>query len=303
MDDAAIYKITEEMALVITADYITPITDDPYWFGAVAAANSISDVYAMGGRPITALNLCNFPAEGVEIETLGRILQGGLDKIHESGALLVGGHTVRDEELKYGLSVNGVVHPKKFTPNSGAKAGDRFILTKPIGTGVHITGSRKGIVRPDQMQPVVETMATLNKVACETMMEFDCRGATDITGFGLSGHSLGMARASKLGIRFFFDAVPRFPATLDLITLGVRTGVTGSNAKMAAGSVRFDGEFTDVEKALFWDPQTSGGLLIAIRAEDADALLRKLHERGVKDARIVGEAFAADAPGLEVVRG
>ena len=303
MDDAAIYKISEELALVITADYITPITDDPYWFGAVAAANSISDVYAMGGRPITALNLCNFPAEGADIETLGRILKGGLDKIHESGAILVGGHTVKDDELKYGLSVNGVVHPKKYTPNAGARVGDKLILTKPIGTGVHISGARKGIVRPEQFQPVVEAMATLNRVACETMMEFECRGATDITGFGLSGHALGMAKASKVGIRFFYDALPRFPATLDLIAKGVRTGVTDSNARLAEPSVRFDGEFSDVEKALLWDPQTSGGLFIAIRAKDAGALLEKLHERGVKDARAVGEAFAADAPRLEVVRG
>ncbi len=146
-------------------------------------------------------------------------------------------------------------------------------------------------------------MATLNKTACETMMEFDCRGATDITGFGLSGHTLGMAKASKLGIRFFYDAIPRFPATLDLIAKGVRTGVTGSNARIAEPSIRFAGDVSDVEKALFWDPQTSGGLFIAIRAKDADALLRKLHERGVAEARIVGEAFAADGPGLEVVRG
>jgi selenide,water dikinase len=303
MDDAAIYQLTDEMALVITADYITPIAEDPYWFGAVAAANSISDVYAMGGRPITALNLCNFPGEGVDVETLGKILKGGLDKIHESGAILVGGHTVRDEELKYGLSVNGLVHPKKYTPNAGAKVGDKFILTKPVGTGVHISASKRGSLAPEKFEPIVRAMATLNKIACETMMEFECRGATDITGFGLGGHSLGMARASKLAIRFYYDAIPRFPDTLDLIADGVKTGVTGTNMKMLGQDLVFEGKFGEDEKMLFADPQTSGGLFIAIRTKDADALLRKLHERGIKDARIVGEAVAADRPHLEVARG
>jgi len=302
MDDAAIYRLSDETALVITADYITPITDDPYWYGAVAAANSLSDVYAMGGRPITALNLCNFPAEGVEIETLGKILKGGLNKIHEAGALLVGGHTVKDEEIKYGLSVNGLVHPRRYTPNSGAKAGDKLLLTKPIGTGVHITAAKRGAIEPAAFEPIVRAMATLNKVACETMMEFECRGATDITGFGLSGHALGMARASRVSLRFFAEAIPRFPLTLDLIAQGVRTGVTGSNAKMASPSIRFAGGLSEEEKAVFWDPQTSGGLLIAMRAKDADALLRKLQERGVSDARIVGEAVTSEQPELEIVR-
>lgn len=301
MDDAAVYRLNDETALVVTADYITPIAEDPYWYGAVAAANSLSDVYAMGGRPITALNLCNFPGEGVDIETLGKILKGGLDKIHESGALLVGGHTVRDEEIKYGLSVNGIVHPKKYTPNAGAKAGDVLLLTKPVGTGVHITAAKKGLIGAEEFDPVVRAMATLNKVACETMMEFECRGATDITGFGLSGHSLGMARASRVTIRFYYDSIPRFPMLAELVSRGVRTGVTGSNAKMSAPSIRFSGDFTEEEKALFWDPQTSGGLLIAMRAKDGDALLKKLHERGVKEARIVGEVLAGE-PQLEVVR-
>lgn len=302
MDDAAVYQLDENSALVVTADFITPPTADPYWFGAIAAANSISDVYAMGGRAVTAINLCMFPDEGVDVDSLGKVLKGGLDKIHESGALLVGGHTVRDAELKYGLSVNGLVHPKHFTPNSGARAGDKFILTKPIGTGVHVTAARRRLIGDEKFAPVIQAMATLNKVACETMMEFDCRGATDITGFGLSGHSLGVARASKVGIRFYYSQIPRFPDLLDLIADGVKTGVTASNAKMAAPSVKFNADFGDEEKALFWDPQTSGGLLIAIRAKDADALLKKLHERGVKDARIVGDAFATDTPHLEVVK-
>jgi selenide,water dikinase len=300
-DDAAIYKLNEEQAVVLTADYITPFIDDPYLYGAVAAANSISDVYAMGGRPFAVLNLCMFPVEA-GVDTLSKVLQGGLDKTHEAGALLVGGHTVKDEEMKYGLSVTGLVNPKHFTPNSGARGTDRFILTKPVGSGVYITGGRKGKISREELLPVARKMAELNKVACETMMEFDARGATDITGFGLAGHTLSMARASKLGIRFHYDRIPRFPRSLELIGMGMGTGLTGPNAELVAGGIEFKGSFDEAERTLMWDPQTSGGLFFGVNAKDADACLRKLHERGVADARIVAEAFDADRPRLEVVR-
>jgi selenide,water dikinase len=301
-DDAAVYKINEDTALVVTADYITPLIDDPYLYGAIAAANSLSDVYAMGGRPITVLNLCMFPvAAGVDV--LAKVLQGGLDKTHEAGALLVGGHTVKDDEMKYGLSVNGLVSPKHYTPNSGARLGDQFILSKPVGSGVYITGCKRKFISDEELVPVAQKMAELNKVACETMMEFDARGATDITGFGLGGHTLSMAKASKIGIRFFYDAVPRFPKSLELIDKGVMTGLTGPNFKLVEGGIEFQGNFSETEKALFWDPQTSGGLFFGVQAKDADACLKKLHERGIKDARIVGEAFKTGTPHLEVVRG
>jgi len=301
-DDAAIYKINEDVALVITADYITPLTEDPYLYGAIAAANSLSDVYAMGGKPITVLNLCMFPV-AAGVETLARILQGGLDKTHESGAILVGGHTVKDDEMKYGLSVNGLVSPKHFTPNSGARLGDKFILSKPVGNGVYFSGSKKKIISDEEFLPVAHKMAELNKVASETMMEFDARGATDITGFGLGGHTLSMAKASRIGIRFFYDEVPRFPKFLELIDKGLMTGLTGPNFKLVENGIEFKGNLSETEKALFWDPQTSGGLFFGIRAKDVDACLKKLHERGIKDARIVAEAFPADKPHLEVVRG
>lgn len=301
-DDAAVYRINEQTALVVTADFITPFIDDPFLYGQVAAANSISDVYAMGGRPITALNLCMFPV-AAGTDTLTKVLQGGLDKIHEAGALLVGGHTVKDEELKYGLSVNGLVSPKHFTPNSGARLGDRFILTKPVGSGVYITGGRKDLVTHEELTPVARKMAELNRVACETMMEFDARGATDITGFGLGGHTFGMAKASRLGIRLDFDAIPKFPRSLELIDRGMSTGLTGPNADLLKGHIEFKGAFSDAEKVFLWDPQTSGGLFFGIQAKDADACLKKIHERGITDARIVGEAFKTDKPHLEVVRG
>jgi selenide,water dikinase len=301
-DDAAIYRLSDESALVITADFITPFMEDPYLFGAVAAANSISDVYAMGGKPITALNLCMFPVKA-GVETLSQVLRGGLDKIHEAGAILVGGHTVKDDEMKYGLAVNGLVHPRRYTPNSGARVGDLLLLTKPVGTGVYVTGSKQGLVSDPEFRPIAEKMAQLNKVACETMMEFGAAGATDITGFGLGGHAFGMARASRLGLRFFFDSIPKFPRTLELLERGLATGLSGQNRELVLSDLLFEGRFTDGEKALFWDPQTSGGLLFGIQAKDAPACLAKLKERGIADARIVGETFKTDRPGLAVVRG
>jgi selenide,water dikinase len=300
-DDAAVYKLSEDAALVVTADFITPPTDDPYLFGQIAAANSISDVYAMGGKPLTVLNLCMFPVKA-GVEVLSEVLRGGLDKTHESGAILVGGHTIKDEEMKYGLSVNGLVNPKHFTPNSGARQGDVFILTKPVGSGVYIWAQRNNSVTPEDFLPVVQTMARLNKTACETMMEFDARGATDITGFGLGGHSLGMAKASKLGIRFFYNTIPKFPRSLALIDAGATTGLTGANRKLLEGSLDFQDNITLTEQTLMWDPQTSGGLFFGIQKKDVDACLKKLHERGVSDARIVAEAFPTDRPHLEVVR-
>ncbi len=301
-DDAAVYKINDDVAMVVTADYITPFTKDPFLYGQVAAANSLSDVYAMGGKPVTALNLCMFPvAAGADV--LGKVLQGGLDKTHEAGALLVGGHTVKDEEMKYGLSVNGLVSPRHYTPNSGARLGDKFILSKPVGSGVYITGCRRELISHDELLPVARKMAELNRTACETMMEFDARGATDITGFGLAGHTLSMAKASKIGIRFTYEAVPKFPRSLELIEKGVMTGLTAPNYRLVENGIEFKDGFTDVEKGIFWDPQTSGGLFFGIQAKDADACLKKLHERGITDARIVAEAFKTDTPHLEVVRG
>ena len=300
-DDAAVYRLGDETALVVTADFITPPVDDPFLFGQIAAANSISDVYAMGGRPLTALNLCMFPAKA-PVEAITEILRGGLSKIHEAGAVLVGGHTIKDEEMKYGLSVNGLVHPKRYTPNAGGRPDDVFLLTKPLGTGAYVGGLRKKLVTADEMRPVALKMAELNRVACETMMEFDAKGATDITGFGLAGHALGLARASKIGLRFAYDRVPRHPRALELFDAGVSTALTPQNRALTEGSLTFDGAFTPAEQALFWDPQTSGGLFFGVNRKDADACLKALHARGVADARIVAEAFPAESPRLDVVR-
>lgn len=300
-DDAAVYRLTDDSALVVTADFIPSPVDDPYLFGQIAAANSISDVYAMGGRPVTALNLCMFPAKAPS-ELLAEILRGGLDKIEEAGALLVGGHSVKDDDLKYGLAVNGLVDPRRITPNAGTKPGQRLILTKPVGTGAYVQANRKGAITDAELLPVAKAMAELNRVACETMTEFGATGATDVTGFGLGGHALGMAKASKLGIRFFWDAIPKHPRAVELLGQGMTTGLTPSNKANLEGRLEFRGAFTEAEQGLFSDPQTSGGLLFAVAAKDADACVKKLHEHGVAAARVVGEAFESGPPKLEVVR-
>ncbi len=301
-DDAAVWRLTPDLALVQTLDFITPICQDPHLYGQIAAANSLSDVWAMGGRPRTAMNICCFPARGVDAETLGRILQGGLSKIEEAGAVLVGGHTVRDDELKYGLSVTGVVHPERYTPKGGARPGDRLVLTKPVGSGVYVSGAKRGRVPADRLRPVLETLAALNRTAGETLTEFGVRGATDITGFGLGGHALEMAEASRAGLRFFMDRLPVFPETLALLEAGITTSVTAQNLAHVEGRIRFDADVSPPERALWADPQTSGGLLIAVGADRAERLADTLRARGVRDAAVVGEVFETATPHLHVAR-
>ena len=303
-DDAGVYRLNDELALVQTVDYITPVVDDPYLFGQVAAANAISDVYAMGGKPITAMNICNFPARNIDKSSLRRILEGGFDKAREAGVTLVGGHTVRDDELKYGMSVTGVIHPKRVLTNAGAKPGDALVLTKPIGSGVIITGFRRGAVDEAAVGKAVTWMTTLNKIACETMLEFSPHSCTDITGFGFSGHALGMAKGSRTLFRFHFEAIPRFDESLGLIAQGIATSVTNSNMQMVEGSLKFTGPFKDEERWLVVDPQTSGGLLIALPAEQAPKLVSRLRERGNPIAAVIGEVVEAPGgqPGIEYLR-
>ncbi len=302
-DDAGVYRLTDDLALVQTVDYITPVVDDPFLFGQIAAANSISDIYAMGGRPLTALNCCNFPAKNIDKASLRKILEGGFNKIREAGATLVGGHTVRDDELKYGLSVTGVIDPRRILTNTAARPGDHLVLTKPIGTGVIITGHRRGLVFEDLLMRAAGWMASLNRVACETMLEFDSHACTDITGFGLSGHALGMAKGSKVGIRFRFKDIPKYEESLELIRQGVTTSVTASNMQVAQDSMTFSGPWSDEEKWLIADPQTSGGLLISLPGDQAPKLVARLRERGNPIAVVIGEVVAAEGkPGLEFLK-
>jgi selenide, water dikinase len=302
-DDAGVYRLTDTLALVQTVDYITPVVDDPYLYGQVAAANSLSDVYAMGGRPLTAMNLCNFPSKGIEKASLRRILEGGFSKIKEAGATLVGGHTVRDDELKYGLSVTGLIDPKRVMTNTGARPGDSLVLTKPIGTGVIITGYRRGLASEELLKTAVDWMAMLNRVACETMLEFDSHSCTDITGFGLSGHALGMAKGSNVRMRIRFKDIPRYEESLGLIGQGVATSVTASNLEVARDYLTFTGKFSEEETWLIVDPQTSGGLLVSLPGPEAPALVRRLRERGNQAAAVIGEVIPADGrPGLDFVK-
>ncbi len=300
-DDAGVYMIREDMALVQTVDLITPVCDDPYLFGQVAAANSLSDVYAMGGRPLTALNICCFPSTGVPDGVFAEILRGGLDKMHEAGATLAGGHTVKDPELKYGLSVTGTIHPDRILRNSGARPGDALVLTKPVGTGVMITGAKKELVPWERFRPVVETMARLNAAAGELAMQHGAHAGTDITGFGLAGHALEVARSGRVGLRLHDAAVPRYEESMELIAQGLKTGVTESNRTLAGDDIRFEDGLAEDRRWLYFDPQTSGGLFIAVRADKADEVISGLRARGVTEAAIVGEAFASDRPLLEVV--
>ena len=300
-DDAGVYRVSENLALVQTVDLITPVCDDPYRFGQVAAANALSDVYAMGGQPLTVLNICCFPGSGVPEGVFQKILQGGNDKAIEAGATLVGGHTVRDQELKYGLSVTGTINPLRILRNSGARPGDLLVLTKPVGTGVMIAGAKKGTVSQEEFEAVLDQMTRLNDTSSTLALSHNADSCTDITGFGLACHVLEMARASGVGIRLRYASIPRYERSLALIDQGITTGVTESNRKMAAGELSFSGGLTTAQEGLFFDPQTSGGLLISVSADKGPSLVSALHAKGVVSAALVGEVFASDRPRLEVV--
>jgi selenide, water dikinase len=300
-DDAGVYLLEGDTALVQTVDFITPIVDDPLLFGQVAAANALSDVYAMGGRPLTALNICCFPAKGLPRSILAEILRGGAAKVREAGAALVGGHTVRDPELKYGLSVTGVVSPRRIVRNAGARPGDALVLTKPLGTGVILSAYRDRRVSESTLSEAFAEMTRLNAAACRLMLENLAHACTDITGFGLLGHGLEMAEASGVGLRLEMKAVPRYEESLRLISKGVGTAVTRCNLKVAAGKIETLGALPEEQLTLLADPQTSGGLFIAVPAERAESLVAALRASGDARAARVGEVFASDSPRLQVV--
>ncbi len=295
-DDAGVYRLLPDVNLVVTADFITPVTDDPYWFGRVAGANSLSDVFAMGGQPKVALNLCGFPTSGVAQETLSEILRGGLDAAKLAGCQIIGGHTVKDTEIKYGLAVVGIAKDNEIKTNAAAKPGDLLILTKPIGSGLIIAGTKQKKIPADRLSPVVQKMAELNDKAARAMVELDCSAATDITGFGLAGHAWEMASASKVGIKLFTGHVPYFPAAREAIDARVKSAIKLSGAASPDLKVEFHHQVSELWRALVLDPQTSGGLLIAIHPQRAEKLLRRLRDEGITDSAICGEIFHADSP-------
>jgi selenide, water dikinase len=290
-DDAGVYRLTDDVAIVQTVDFFTPIVDDPYAFGQIAVANALSDVYAMGGKPLTAMNIVCFPSKTLDISVLKEILRGGLDKLHEAGVVLVGGHSVDDPELKYGLSVTGTVHPKKVLTKGGAKPGDQLILTKPIGTGIINTAVKGRMAGEQVIEKVVQSMAALNKPACEAMLDIGVNACTDITGFGLLGHACEMIEDSEIGFKIRSVSVPVFAETMALARMGMVPAGTYRNKEFRSKMVDAAG-IGDVMLDILFDPQTSGGLFISVGPDKAGLLLAKLKEAGVTDAAIIGEVVS-----------
>ncbi len=291
-DDAGVYKVTDEIAIIQTVDFFTPIVDDPYWFGQIAAANALSDVYAMGGVPKTAMNLVAFPAKDMDISVLRRIIEGGLDKMREAGVVLVGGHTVEDPELKYGLSVTGYIHPDRVLTKKNLKVGDLLILTKRLGTGIIGTAIKGALASQDVTDKVTRAMATLNKDAAEVMQDYPVHACTDITGFGFLGHLAEMVSGSGYGVRIKAENVPVYPEALEYAAMGLVPAGAYRNRDFRLFMVDFAPAVSRILQDLLFDPQTSGGLLICVAREKAQVLLKALKAKGVQDAAMVGEVIA-----------
>ena len=291
-DDAAVYRLTDDIAVVQTIDFFPPIVDDPYDFGAIAAVNALSDVYAMGGTPLLALNIVCFP-EDLPKEVLGRMLLGGMDVAKEAGIVIAGGHTVKDREPKYGLSVTGIVRPDSIVTNAAAAVGDDLVLTKPLGSGIITTAAKAGVTDDATIAGAVDTMRQLNRAGAEVMVEAGVKSATDITGFGLAGHMLGMLKASGTAAKVRFSDVPLLPGVRELAERGVVPGGTRNNLDAFDPQIAWGEGVTDEEKLIFCDAQTSGGLLIAVPSTSTQTVLDGLTKRGVTGA-VIGRVVAPE---------
>ena len=292
MDDAGVFVLSDDLALIQTVDFFAPIVDDPYLFGQIAAANALSDVYAMGGEPLTAMNIVAFPSGKLPLEVLREILRGGQDKVHEAGALVVGGHTIIDEELKYGLSVTGRAHPKRLLTNAAARVGDRLVLTKPIGTALLATVAKSGTLSEPETSALHESMRMLNRGASEAALALGATCATDITGFGLLGHASHIARASGVTIRIRPSQVPTLPGAREAAERGVKTGGADRNGAWLDALVDW-GKASATDRALLIDPQTSGGMLVALSPEQVASYISR-----VPGAVEIGDVIAAGPKGL-----
>lgn len=290
-DDAAVYKIRDDLAIVQTVDYFTPVVDDPYTFGMITAANSLSDIYAMGANPLFALNIVGFPSKTLPMEVLAEILKGGAAKALEAGVSIIGGHTIDDNEPKYGMAVTAVIDPKKVITNSGARVGDVLVLTKPLGIGIITTAIKRGLVAQDTLDRAVQVMSTLNKAAAEVMVQVGVHACTDITGFGFLGHLHEMARGSGVGAKISLSKVPVLPEAWDLIAQGVAPAGTHKNLEYLGSNVVWDESVSREARLVLADAQTSGGLLIAVAEEKAGQLLRALEEARVPVVSAVGEVI------------
>jgi selenide,water dikinase len=300
LDDAGVYRLTDDLAIIQTVDFFTPIVDDPYVFGQIAAANALSDVYAMGGTPVTAMNMLCFPIKTMGISVMEDILRGGMDKIHEADVALIGGHSVDDPELKYGLSVTGTVHPDRMVPNAGARPGDKLILTKPLGTGIINTAIKAGLASEDLIGRVSRSMAALNRTASELMQEIGVHACTDITGFGLLGHSAQLADQSDVELAFDLASIPRFAEVENLAQRGLCPGGLFRNKEYYERRVSFADGIAEHVRDILFDAQTSGGLLICLEQGKAETLLGRLHDAGIVEAAIVGEVVAGDKGRISV---
>jgi selenide, water dikinase len=294
-DDAGVYKLTESLALVQTVDFFTPIVDDPYTFGAIAAANSLSDVYAMGGRPVSALSILAYPAKG-DLDDLSQIPSGGAEKMLEAGCALLGGHSIADDEIKFGYAVTGTIDPKRVKPNAGAAPGDALVFTKRLGTGVISTALKRGLASETNVQAAIDSMLTLNRIACERMLEFEVHGCTDVTGFGLIGHAREMALASDVTLEIDVNRIQFLPGAVEYARAGAIPGGLRNNEEFASCVVERAREIPAEVEKLLYDPQTSGGLLISLPEKDAVALTERLEgayrigralPRGLKPIRLV----------------
>lgn len=288
-DDAGVYKLSEEVAMIQTVDFFTPIVDDPYMFGQIAAANALSDVYAMGGTPKTVLNIVGFPLKKLGHEVLAEILKGAADKVQEAGALIVGGHSIDDQEPKFGLSVTGFAHPAQIYKNVGLKPGDALILTKPIGIGIQTTAIKQNRLNEGQVRYVSEIMATLNKTAAECLANYQPNAVTDVTGFGLLGHASEMAKGSEsVSVALSYSRTPVVEGTEALAMQGVVPGGTKANHQWIEDLIRYDESLTETQQWILCDAVTSGGLLVSLPENQADAYLRDLHSAGLKQAAKIG---------------
>lgn len=288
-DDAGVYRITDDIAMIQTVDFFTQVVEDPYQFGMIAAANALSDIYAMGGIPKTALNIVAFPLGTLDLSVLRRVLEGGIEKMREAGVVLMGGHSIQDKELKYGLAVTGFIHPSRVLTKKALVPGDRLILTKPIGTGIITTAMKAEMVSADVSTAVSNSMARLNKGAAEAAGEFPVHACTDITGFGLLGHLAEMVEGSGLGARIDSGAIPVFPETEAFARMGLMPAAAHNNREFRTPMVSFAPSAGRFVPYICFDPQTSGGLLISVPKEKAQPLLEKIREKGDRSAAIVGE--------------
>ncbi|MBF0505434.1 MAG: selenide, water dikinase SelD [Nitrospirae bacterium] len=300
-DDAAVYRLSDDIAVVSTVDFITPPVDDPYWFGQIAAANSLSDIYAMGGKPLTALSLVMFPSKILDNGLLREILRGGNDKVMEAGASMAGGHSVDDNEPKYGLAVTGIVRPDRILTNCGARDGDALILTKPLGTGVLFNACRARKLPFPELELILPQVAALNGKSLEVALHFDVHACTDITGFGIVGHSWEMAAGSGMEITLSYRDLPFYPHAIDMYRKGQTTGSNKANRRLSEGHLEMTTTISGDEEELLFDPQTSGGLLLSVAENQSGDLINALRDAGIRSAVKIGEVVETSNPRIRII--